>query len=142
MKQAASLGSCGLFVKQGPLKAVASISDAYPRPEAAIPAFAGIAHHSYAASSSSSSAFWTGPESRPLASTSRSTNSITAMGEASDARMPALIDRKSVVKGKSVSVRVDLGGRRIIKKKNNTHHKLTHSPLAYKSVTRMIKLIT
>src|SRR3546814_17554584 len=29
------------------------------------------------------------------------------------------LDRKSVVKGKSVSVRVDLGGRRIIKKKNN-----------------------
>src|SRR3546814_13265513 len=29
------------------------------------------------------------------------------------------IDRKSVVKGKRVSVRVDLGGRRIIKKKNN-----------------------
>src|SRR3546814_20572396 len=28
-----------------------------------------------------------------------------------------IIDRKSVVKGKSVSVRVDLGGRRIIKKK-------------------------
>src|SRR3546814_16318687 len=28
-------------------------------------------------------------------------------------------DRKSVVKGKSVSVRVDLGGRRIIKKKQN-----------------------
>src|SRR3546814_16927608 len=28
-------------------------------------------------------------------------------------------DRKSVVEGKSVSVRVDLGGRRIIKKKNN-----------------------
>src|SRR3546814_20069702 len=28
------------------------------------------------------------------------------------------IDRKSVVEGKSVSVRVDLGGRRIIKKKN------------------------
>src|SRR3546814_15390185 len=28
-------------------------------------------------------------------------------------------DRKSVVKGKSVSVRVDLGGRRIIKKKNS-----------------------
>src|SRR3546814_14406724 len=27
------------------------------------------------------------------------------------------VDRKSVVKGKSVSVRVDLGGRRIIKKK-------------------------
>src|SRR3546814_19759929 len=29
-------------------------------------------------------------------------------------------DRKSVVEGKSVSVRVDLGGRRFIKKKNNT----------------------
>src|SRR3546814_11246904 len=28
-------------------------------------------------------------------------------------------DRKSVVSGKSVSVRVDLGGRRILKKKNN-----------------------
>src|SRR3546814_16341940 len=28
-------------------------------------------------------------------------------------------DRKSVVSGKSVSVRVDLGGRRIIKKKKN-----------------------
>src|SRR3546814_11047881 len=28
--------------------------------------------------------------------------------------------RKSVVSGKSVSVRVDLGGRRILKKKNNT----------------------
>src|SRR3546814_11383264 len=30
------------------------------------------------------------------------------------------IDRKSVVSGKSVSVRVDLGGRRIIKNKTNT----------------------
>src|SRR3546814_14324919 len=30
----------------------------------------------------------------------------------------AFLDRKSVVSGKSVSVRVDLGGRRIIKKKN------------------------
>src|SRR3546814_16210088 len=29
------------------------------------------------------------------------------------------LDRKSVVQGKSVSVRVDLGGRRIIKKKKN-----------------------
>src|SRR3546814_19128608 len=32
----------------------------------------------------------------------------------------ALIDRKSVVAGKSVSVRVDLGGRRIVKKKKKT----------------------
>src|SRR3546814_14667369 len=30
------------------------------------------------------------------------------------------LDRKSVVEGKSVSVRVDLGGRRIIKKKKTT----------------------
>src|SRR3546814_13168761 len=32
-----------------------------------------------------------------------------------------MIDRKSVVSGKSVSVRVDLGGRRIIKKKTPTY---------------------
>src|SRR3546814_13468929 len=32
--------------------------------------------------------------------------------------VPAGIDRKSVVSGKSVSVRVELGGRRIITKKN------------------------
>src|SRR3546814_12987313 len=31
-------------------------------------------------------------------------------------------DRKRVVEGKSVSVRVDLGGRRIIKKKNQETH--------------------
>src|SRR3546814_16562901 len=30
-------------------------------------------------------------------------------------------DRKSVVEGKSVSVRVDLGGRRIVKKNRNEH---------------------
>src|SRR3546814_19318870 len=33
----------------------------------------------------------------------------------------AHLDRKSVVLGKSVSVRVDLGGRRVIKKKTKTH---------------------
>src|SRR3546814_14623264 len=33
-------------------------------------------------------------------------------------------DRKSVVKGTSVSVRVDLGGRRIIKKKNRRNRKM------------------
>src|SRR3546814_12488490 len=45
-------------------------------------------------------------------------------GEVVAARVPVGVghgeidgDRKSVVKGKSVSVRVDLGGRRIIKKK-------------------------
>src|SRR3546814_20011795 len=39
--------------------------------------------------------------------------------------LPMLADRQSVVSGKSVSVRVDLGGRRFIKKKkipyNNSH---------------------
>src|SRR3546814_11276879 len=34
------------------------------------------------------------------------------------------VDRKSVVEGKSVSVRVDLGGRRIIKKKKQNKHKI------------------
>src|SRR3546814_12338688 len=34
-------------------------------------------------------------------------------------------DRKSVVSGKSVSVRVDLGGRRILKKKNTKHTRWT-----------------
>src|SRR3546814_11918103 len=36
-------------------------------------------------------------------------------------------DRKSVVKGKSVSVRVDIGGRRIITKKTNNIIKKQHS---------------
>src|SRR3546814_15145877 len=34
----------------------------------------------------------------------------------------AVIDRKSVVEGKGVSVSVDLGGRRIIKKKKTRYH--------------------
>src|SRR3546814_11796845 len=38
--------------------------------------------------------------------------------------LPAPQDRKSVVSGKSVSVRVDLGGRRIIKNKNTKHKKM------------------
>src|SRR3546814_10883109 len=37
-----------------------------------------------------------------------------------------LIDRKSVVSGKSVSVRVDLGGRRIINKKQSTQRLSYH----------------
>src|SRR3546814_19368480 len=36
-------------------------------------------------------------------------------------------DRKSVVSGQSVSVRVDLGGRRIIKKKNPNPHRLRNN---------------
>src|SRR3546814_16074433 len=41
---------------------------------------------------------------------------------AARAQRAARADRKSVVSGKSVSVRVDLGGRRIIKKKNASTH--------------------
>src|SRR3546814_11409243 len=37
------------------------------------------------------------------------------------------LDRKSVVEGKSVSVRVDLGGRRIIKKKHYSTINMYHS---------------
>src|SRR3546814_13839566 len=37
------------------------------------------------------------------------------------------LDRKSVVSGKSVSVRVDLGGRRIINKKNSNNTIRNHS---------------
>src|SRR3546814_16325549 len=36
-------------------------------------------------------------------------------------RHPDRLDRKSVVSGKSVSVRVDLGGRRILKKKKTNN---------------------
>src|SRR3546814_1469363 len=39
-----------------------------------------------------------------------------AGGGADDGGAGAALDRKSVVEGKSVSVRVDLGGRRILKK--------------------------
>src|SRR3546814_19493519 len=40
-----------------------------------------------------------------------------------ECRPAACGDRKSVVSGQSVSVRVDLGGRRIIKKKKTTKNK-------------------
>src|SRR3546814_20968285 len=45
----------------------------------------------------------------------------SANGTVHQSRVFPCPDRKSVVEGKSVSVRVDLGGRRIIKKK----HKIT-----------------
>src|SRR3546814_14131541 len=41
-----------------------------------------------------------------------------ALGRRKLVTFPACRDRKSVVSGKSVSVRVDLGGRRNLKKKN------------------------
>src|SRR3546814_14869921 len=56
---------------------------------------------------------------------------LPAVPLAADAARHAGADRKSVVSGKSVSVRVDLGGRRVIKK--NKHIKylslLTHNQL-------------
>src|SRR3546814_20108739 len=49
-------------------------------------------------------------------------------------------DRKSVVSGQSVSVRVDLGGRRIIKKKNKN---ITHTTsIQHKSSYIAIHLVT
>src|SRR3546814_15801658 len=42
---------------------------------------------------------------------------VRSGGEVRCAKVYKAIDRKRVVEGKSVSVRVDLGGRRIIKKK-------------------------
>src|SRR3546814_13244523 len=47
------------------------------------------------------------------------TGSSSAAAVAGGSTNAAKGDRKSVVEGKSVSVRVDLGGRRIIKKKKN-----------------------
>src|SRR3546814_16281505 len=44
-----------------------------------------------------------------------------------DCREPRLGDRKSVVEGQSVSVRVDLGGRRIIKKTTIIQRLTTHT---------------
>src|SRR3546814_12027021 len=44
-------------------------------------------------------------------------------------------DRKSVVSGKSVSVRVDLGGRRIIKKKNQNDIHCQHRVLTQHMLT-------
>src|SRR3546814_18527495 len=53
----------------------------------------------------------------------------------SDATLKDLMvwrDRKSVVEGTSVSVRVDLGGRRIIKKKKRKHQTV-HTPTKKKN---------
>src|SRR3546814_11560634 len=52
-------------------------------------------------------------------------------GRGSKGASAAMADRKSVVEGKSVSVRVDLGGRRIFKKKTtnstNTYHHYSYA---------------
>src|SRR3546814_13997571 len=46
-----------------------------------------------------------------------------AHGEPADGETRKVLDRKSVVEGKSVSVRVDLGCRRLIQKKNNINER-------------------
>src|SRR3546814_14280916 len=62
---------------------------------------------------------------------------LTIGVDISEPKVPPLVmvkDRKSVVSGKSVSVRVDLGGRSIIHKKNKENkqvtatHAKTHNP--------------
>src|SRR3546814_16872307 len=54
------------------------------------------------------------------------TESVQAALSFVKARAPAYGDRKSVVEGKSVSVRVDLGGSRIIKKKKKRKQHVTN----------------
>src|SRR3546814_17013856 len=68
-----------------------------------------------------------GPDIRPIAFLTLAGGETLAMHQIVDlaiADVPAgvdgqVLDRKSVVSGKSVYVRVDLGGRRFIKKKTN-----------------------
>src|SRR3546814_18571481 len=62
--------------------------------------------------------------------------------QASGARQAA--DRKSVVQGTSVSVRVDLGGRRILKNKKKrkiiSHHYRTHTKCLYTTHHQILAL--
>src|SRR3546814_18249153 len=51
-------------------------------------------------------------------------HAVYCLRQAALIHLERLLDRKSVVSGKSVSVRVDLGGRRIIKKKLPTERRV------------------
>src|SRR3546814_19434228 len=51
--------------------------------------------------------------------------------EANSCSAAPAVDRKSVVQGKSVSVRVDLGGRRNLKKQNTMYNTNVQSKLNY-----------
>src|SRR3546814_18475003 len=68
--------------------------------------------------------------------------SSSAPPPASRCRCSTSRDRKSVVSGKSVSVRVDLGGRRIIKKKKTTKNEERNRPLITMQHENTINVIT
>src|SRR3546814_15058107 len=57
------------------------------------------------------------------------------LGDQAPDAAPYPADRKSVVSGKSVSVRVDLGGRRIIKKQKVHNNKKTTSCIRHNIIT-------
>src|SRR3546814_11699093 len=58
----------------------------------------------------------------PIRSDPCASGPFRAARESLSGASPSVRDRKSVVSGKSVSVRVDLGGRRIIQKKQQIEH--------------------
>src|SRR3546814_11602292 len=101
----------------------------------ALPLRALATHHGSASSGRAIDTMSAPPEARMRSATSGMLMRLVATsGSATCGRSFAVTpanaprgteDRKSVVKGKSVSVRVDLGGRRNLKKKqnyNNTQH--------------------
>src|SRR3546814_13901497 len=67
-----------------------------------------------------------------LGSSVAPTSNTASAGSCRRSRMPGSLraDRKSVVEGKSVSVRVELGGSRLLEKKkqNNTHIQTKYQP--------------
>src|SRR3546814_20984476 len=67
---------------------------------------------------------WLDAYADPAFAISGNTPGLQALGHLG---RPFVRDRKSVVKGKSVSVRVDLGGRRIIKKQISETYKPCYS---------------
>src|SRR3546814_12879314 len=84
----------------------------------------GSAHVSWSGSISTpvSGPIWRGVAGSAIVTAARS-HSPAGSTVATCTVCARLANRKSVVEGKSVSVRVDLGGRRIIKKKKNTTNK-------------------
>src|SRR3546814_13238817 len=76
---------------------------------------------------------WATPsDSSQANSNGRGTPWVSGRDASSNDASASSVDRKSVVSGKSVSVRVDLGGRRIIKNKifYTTTHLTTHTQIS------------